>query len=45
MTRISAARPAPPPPPPVDDSATAHDSEGTSVRRTVQSLYGEDGHS
>jgi hypothetical protein len=29
----------------VDDSATAHDSEGTSVRRTVQSLYGEDGHS
>lgn len=32
-------------PAPVDDSATARDSEGTSVRRTVQSLYGEGGHS
>ncbi|WP_210416792.1 PLD nuclease N-terminal domain-containing protein [Microcella pacifica] len=26
----------------VDDSATAHRAEGDSVRRTVQSLYGED---
>jgi len=32
-------------PAPVDDAATAHDSEATSVRRTVQSLYGEDGRS